>query len=358
MKRILIIDDEKTLREEIGEILTFEGYETLLAENGKVGLEMAQIHCPDLILCDIMMPEMDGKRVLYELRAQEKTTLTPFIFMSALSERQYVRNGMELGADDYLTKPFNSQELLHTIQARLKKQEARIKMTYRALESLRSKIMTTLPHELRTPLSSIIGFGSLLNDIGDLLTPKEISDMGGEILNSGNRLHRLIENYLISVQLQLNDALDQGNIPGSVIEPVINEITQTLSRKYERELLPEISIEQTDRIAISESFLRKIVLELIDNAYKFSKTTSPVWIKGENKDGFYQLIIKDQGRGMSPGQISQLGAFMQFNREDKEQQGSGLGLSIAKKMIESSGGIFSLESQTDEGVEVKILIPR
>lgn len=357
MKKILIIDDEEMLREEIGEILTYEGYETLLAENGKIGLEMAQIHCPDLILCDIMMPEIDGKRVLYELRAQEKTTLIPFIFMSALAERQYVRNGMELGADDYLIKPFNSEELLHTIQARLKKQELLIKMTDDALNSLRSKVMTALPHELRTPLSSIIGFGSLLKEISDMLTPKEISDIGKEILDGGNKLHRLIENYLISVQLELNNGLDQGSIEGDRIEGILNEIAQALAKKYNRELLPEVSIEQTDKIAISESFLRKIALELIDNACKFSEKTSPIGVKGEVKDGSYQLIIKDQGRGMSPEQISQLGAFMQFDREKHEQQGSGLGLSIAKKMVESSGGTFSIQSKPGIGTEVIILLP-
>jgi serine/threonine protein kinase/CheY-like chemotaxis protein len=122
--RILIVEDEKHIRQNVAETLTYEGYSTIEAENGRVGVQLAAQEIPDLILCDVMMPEMDGYDVLRTLQAEPATAMIPFIFLTALADRQYVRYGMALGADDYLTKPFTPDELLDTIQARLAKQAA------------------------------------------------------------------------------------------------------------------------------------------------------------------------------------------------------------------------------------------
>ncbi len=121
--KILIIEDEVTLKEEIASILKFEGFDVLLTDNGKDGLEIANSKSPDLILCDIMMPVMSGTEVLKNLLVSEKTNHIPFIFITALSERTDIRSGMELGADDYLVKPFTVNELLGTIKTRIEKAE-------------------------------------------------------------------------------------------------------------------------------------------------------------------------------------------------------------------------------------------
>lgn len=120
-KRILIIEDNPDIRENTSEILEFSGYDTLMAADGKEGVALAMSHHPDLILCDIMMPELDGFGVLYLLSNNARTADIPFIFITAKSERSDVRKGMDLGADDYLTKPFDDIELLKTVEARLKK---------------------------------------------------------------------------------------------------------------------------------------------------------------------------------------------------------------------------------------------
>ncbi len=124
MKRILIIEDNKDIRENIGEILELADFEPYLAEDGKKGVEMATELLPDLIVCDIMMPELDGYGVLHILSKKESTTNIPFIFLTAKAERADMRKGMLLGADDYLTKPFEDTELLDAIETRLKKAEA------------------------------------------------------------------------------------------------------------------------------------------------------------------------------------------------------------------------------------------
>ncbi|MCY1523819.1 Regulator of RpoS [compost metagenome] len=121
MKKALIIDDSDDIREGIAEILDMGGYETITAKNGKIGVDLALKHIPDIILCDIMMPELDGYGVLYLLQKNPKTINIPFIFMTAKAERADMRKGMEMGADDYLTKPFDDIELFKAIESRLKK---------------------------------------------------------------------------------------------------------------------------------------------------------------------------------------------------------------------------------------------
>lgn len=127
MKKILIIEDNPEIRENTQEILELAGYQALTAENGKVGVDLASKEKPDLIICDIMMPELDGYGVLHILSKKPETSAIPFIFVTAKTERADIRKGMELGADDYLTKPFDDTELLSAIEARLKKNEIRSK---------------------------------------------------------------------------------------------------------------------------------------------------------------------------------------------------------------------------------------
>jgi DNA-binding response OmpR family regulator len=121
MKSILVIDDNNDIRENTAEILDMAGYKTLTAENGKKGVDLALKEKPDLIVCDIMMPELDGYGVLHLLRKNPDMQSTPFIFLTAKTERTDLRKGMEMGADDYITKPFDDIELLNAIEIRLKK---------------------------------------------------------------------------------------------------------------------------------------------------------------------------------------------------------------------------------------------
>lgn len=121
MKKALIIEDSDDIREGIVEMLALAGYETYSAKNGKIGVELATKQLPDIILCDIMMPELDGYSVLYLLQKNALTATIPFIFMTAKAERADMRKGMEMGADDYLTKPFDDVELFNAIESRLKK---------------------------------------------------------------------------------------------------------------------------------------------------------------------------------------------------------------------------------------------
>ncbi len=135
-KRILLIEDNADVRENTAEILELAGYEVFTAENGKLGIEMAQQQSPDLIICDIMMPVLDGYGVLHLLGKNPKTAATPFIFLTAKSERSDMRKGMEMGADDYITKPFDDVELLRAVESRLKRMEEQQRVTGSSRENV------------------------------------------------------------------------------------------------------------------------------------------------------------------------------------------------------------------------------
>src|SRR5437764_1763581 len=122
-KTILVIDDNKDIRENTAEILELAGYKAITAENGKQGVELAVKEKPSVIVCDIMMPELDGYGVLHLLRKNQQTQYIPFIFLTAKTERGDFRKGMEMGADDYITKPFEDIELLNAVEVRFKKYE-------------------------------------------------------------------------------------------------------------------------------------------------------------------------------------------------------------------------------------------
>lgn len=139
-KKVLIIEDNNDIRENVVEILELAGYQVFEAENGKTGVELAIKNIPDIILCDIMMPELDGYGVLYMLNKNPGTAATPFIFLTAKAERLDLRKGMEMGADDYLTKPFDDMELLNAIESRLKKKELQQDFYSKSLDRLTNLI--------------------------------------------------------------------------------------------------------------------------------------------------------------------------------------------------------------------------
>eukprot|EP01089_Gocevia_fonbrunei_P000369 TRINITY_DN10383_c0_g1_i1.p1 TRINITY_DN10383_c0_g1~~TRINITY_DN10383_c0_g1_i1.p1 ORF type:complete len:172 (+),score=35.60 TRINITY_DN10383_c0_g1_i1:112-627(+) len=136
MKRILLIEDNKDVRENTADILELANYEVATAENGKIGVELAEKFRPDVIICDIMMPELDGYGVLEILGKNSTTASIPFIFLTAKTDRAEVRLGMNLGADDYLTKPFEEKELLEAISSRLRKSDFLKKEIAKNMEGL------------------------------------------------------------------------------------------------------------------------------------------------------------------------------------------------------------------------------
>ena len=188
MDKILIIEDEAHLREEVASTLKYENFEVLEAENGNQGLKMAIEKKPNLILCDILMPGMDGYEVFNEIKKTLPAQI-PFIFITALDKRTKRRQGMEMGADDFLIKPFTREELLNSVKARLKKTAEH----QNQIRHIRECIVYSIPHEMRTPLSAILGLSEILTDEAAYLSKEEINEFGNSIFKSGKRLHEIIQ---------------------------------------------------------------------------------------------------------------------------------------------------------------------
>ncbi|MBC8123833.1 MAG: response regulator [Gemmatimonadaceae bacterium] len=348
MKTILVVEDEESIRDNIVELLENEQFLVVQAHNGLVGLRLARTHLPDLVLCDVMMPEFDGLQMLGELRKNASTAAIPFILLTARAEKMDLRQGMNLGADDYLTKPFTQVELLGAITARLSKQEAVFRQSEQKLEDLRSSISHALPHELLTPLNGILGCSSLLVEEYRSMSDEEVIECLQAIDVSAIRLHRLIKNFLVYAQIELL-AADPDRLealrrtctatPSDVIVALALHVAEQAGRQT------DLTLDITDSTsAIVRNDLVKIAEELLDNAFKYSQAGTPVQVTMVTHEQSVLLSVTNYGRAMTPEQVAGIGAYMQFERKFYEQQGMGLGLTIAKRLSELHGGQLTIES--------------
>lgn len=201
MKKILLIEDNKDVRENTAEILELANYNVLTAENGKVGVAMALAENPDLIICDIMMPILDGHGVLHLLSRDERTSGIPFIFLTAKAERSDFRKGMEMGADDYLTKPFDDIELLNAIESRLKKNEILKKEFSKGID----------------------GINEFINDAKGIESLKKLSE------------HRISRNYK-----KKEDIYTEGNYPKGIYFVSKGKIKTFSTNEAGKELITEL----------------------------------------------------------------------------------------------------------------------
>jgi signal transduction histidine kinase len=361
--KILVIEDNVALQQSVLEILTLEGFQAVGAENGFEGLRLAREIRPDLIICDIMMPGLDGFGVLEELRQDPKMAMIPFVFLTARADRAAMRHGMELGAYDYLTKPFSAQEMFAAIRAQLEKAAVFADDAERRMNELRNQLTLSLPHELRTPLTVILGFSEILLEDGPNAPPQQIMEMMGSINQAAKRLYRLVENYLVYVQLEISRtkpewviALRAYNTPNP--HQVVRDYAETAATAVNRLNDLNLSLSPTQApLAMGEEYLGRIVNELVSNACKFSEPGTPIHVSAEERGGTFYLSVRDFGRGMSADQIAAIGAYMQFERLRYEQQGSGFGLIITLRLAELHGGSFSIESTPGEGLLARVALP-
>jgi two-component system, sensor histidine kinase and response regulator len=362
MSKILVIDDESWLREMIRLALEQHGFEVIEAENGAEGISEAREHLPDLILCDVNMDRAGaGYNTLSKLREDPVTAAIPFILMTGMADAAGMRHGMELGADDYLPKPFKVDELYATVDARLRKVQSVRAEAEKKLSQLRNQITLMLPHEMRTPLNGIISNAELLATSADTLNPTDIAEMGRDISQSGFRLERLIENFLVYAQIQIVAADPQTiaalrdartNRPSLIVQSTATDMAERAGR------LHELVVTAIDKpMAIAEDYFKKIVAELVQNAFKFSEpgTTVRVQLTAANHD--LELSVRDEGRGFSPEQMQQIDAYLQFDRKMQDVEGLGLGLAIARKLTELHGGTLQIESTLGIGSEIIVRLP-
>jgi signal transduction histidine kinase len=357
-KKVLIIDDTPDIRMIIAESLSLFGFETLTAEDGLSGVQLAEQELPDLVICDITMPKLDGYGTLKAMREREATSGIPFIFLTGATEKSDIRRGMELGADDYLTKPFSHKELMAAVNARLEKQAEVRRQSDKRLNELRGNITLALPHELRTPLNGIMGLAQIMMEDYASMPPAEVLESSRFIHDSALRLNRLIENFLVYSQIELMASESKVIDISSAVKPLVvqervPEIARKVAARHKRE--GDLLLKMANAILLMPTEnLTKIVEELADNAFKFSEPGKPVLVAAGVDGNLCHLTFTDKGRGMTPEQLSHIGPHMQFERRIFEQQGAGLGLVIAKRLTELLGGQFHVESKVGQGTTVKV----
>jgi signal transduction histidine kinase len=308
------------------------------------------------------MEKVDGYLTLSSLRSEPATASVPFILMTGLADHAGMRHGMELGADDYLPKPFSIEALYAAVDARLKKVQTVREEAEKKLADLRDNISLMLPHELRTPLNGILAYGEILSAEAATLPPEEVAEMGQVIHESGRRLERLIENFLIYAQIELLGTDPQKlsllrnkrtDSPAELIERQAQSQAQQFNRNA------DLQLDLHDQpVPISEDYLAKIVDEVVQNAFKFSDPGSAVNVVLSESAGSVTLVVSDRGRGFSTEHITRVGAYMQFDRKLHEQQGLGLGLSIAKRLTELHGGTLTIDSHRESHTVVTIKLPK
>ncbi len=359
MKTILVIEDETAVRDSIQELLECEDFHVLSVADGASGLQLAAAYHPDLILCDVKMPQMDGYAVLKALQANPTTRTIPLIFLTGYGTPADVRHGMDLGADDYLIKPCATDNLLRAIAKRLEKQATLHAQTTEQLDHLRSSLALSLPHELRTPLAGILTSVQLLRLLAS--DQPQLVNIANTIQTSTERLHQLVRNFLLYAELEIasrdpNPSRQTWRSPlydaDVIIKSTVHHIAQAANREADLELEIYNSIVNFDG-----PNLQKIIQEIASNAFKFSEPGTTVRVCSFMDDRVYVVSVTDHGRGMTAEQIASLGAYVQFERQFYEQQGFGLGLTIAKRLLELNGGSLLIESQPKQQTTVRATFP-
>ena len=352
--RILVVEDSDDLRENIISLLELNDYEVIVAENGYDGLQLAIKEVPDLIISDRMMPIMEGTQMLQELRSNSITANIPFIFLTAKSSRQDIRDGMNYGADDYLPKPFEAPELLNAVNTRLQKKNK----SDEVLDKVYKNISQSIPHELRTPLVSIQGFTNIILDEIETIDRDTIKDMCVMIKNSSIRLHRTIEKFILftEAELMLKDRKNYSSLAAGTtqIDMVLIQL-QAHNKNQFTDSAHNFEIKtKTCVVNIWQEHFKIILNELIDNAVKFSFPSKPIEIYSTEDAETYSLVIKNYGRGMSEEEIKNASPFIQHNRSYYEQQGNGLGLAIVQRIGEFYNVDFNIRSEKDSYLEATL----
>jgi two-component system sensor histidine kinase/response regulator len=355
--RIVLIDDEAELRAVMSEVLASGGHETVLAVDGVEGLAALRRGRPDIVLCDINMPELDGFGVLSAIRADPQLASLPFVFLTSEAE---VRAGMLSGADDYLVKPVTAADLLAAIEARLARGETAKRDADRRVDEVRRAVAGLLPHELRTPLTTIIGSARLLHEFHSDFGPEEIDEMAVGILKAALRLHRMAENYIIYADLELRrlsgPGADGESESASSGAGDVEEAAKDAAGQSGRSADLELDVREV-AVPMAYSHLRKVVYELADNAFKFSPTGAKVRVSLTAGGPGPSLEVVDHGRGMSADQVRQVGAFQQFDRGRFEQRGSGVGLALVRSIVHGARGRLEIDSRPAEGTAVRLHWP-
>jgi len=357
---ILVVDDSQTIRESLSSLLRGAGYRVGTAGDGHEAYEKARALSPDIILSDLEMPVANGLDLLAQVRGDAQLALVPFVMVTSVTDRPSIRRAMELGADDYLTKPFTPDEVLATVRSRLAKQGNWRQATQALARHYSQTMLGILPHEFRTPLNAILGFAEYMKmNQGEGLSADETREIGEMIQGAGQRLLDHTRRFLKLMEYQAAPAT-----PSDAICLIERDWVAALCRKVLAEQVPPGDFQLRVEIAASmvlarEDYVRNLLRELLSNAAKFGRAGSVLAVSGgpAANGQRYVLSIDDEGRPFPLNRLQQVDAFTQFDRDQMEQQGLGIGLAIVSHALRLCGGELSIDNLPGNVVRVSLDLP-
>lgn len=348
-RKILIVDDEADTVDLLKKRLRFEGYDTLEAYNGKECLDQAITGSPDLILLDVMMPQMDGYEVCRRLKAGRKTASIPVLMLTARGEVEDKVRGLDMGAQDYLTKPFDYKELSARIKSLLAIKAAGEKLMQDAKSEALDQMMDEVAHELRNPLTSIGGFARrVYGNLSEIDPNRKYLQI---IIQEVARLEKMVK-ALVEIKMSALSYREPADA-NQLIAEVMEQYRQKLSLQN-----IELRVELTDNLPLLSADRDPIKLalgNLVENSIEAMEGMAEKTLRITSKveDGWVEIQVFDTGKGIPREKIKNI--FDPFFTS--KTSGPGLGLSFALKIIQGHRGTISVESEPGRGATFTIRLP-
>ncbi len=350
---ILIVEDEEFNREIMALRLQSYNYNIRFAVNGQQALDMVAEKKPDVILLDIMLPEVMGLQVLHTLRQQYSMVELPIIMVTAIDEDERVVRALELGANDYASKPINFPILIARLQTQL---------SLKQLSALNNEFLTTASHDLRKPLAVIqdAAATSRLKVVSNQpIDNEEIFQNFSTIVESANFMNSIVE-CILNTQAGGFGQMRLTKIPLQV-EPLISEtINRHIAYASEKQINIVTKIEEhPPAIEVDRSRIAQVLDNLVDNAVKFCSANDTITISTKAADDSLSVIVSDTGPGLTDSDFDQL--FTQnsilSNKPTNNEPHTGLGLSICKQLIELHEGEIGAMNNHDKGTSFWFKLP-
>ncbi len=352
---VLIVDDIPENLQLLGNVLLSQGLDVGFAVNGMQALEAVEYNKPDLILLDIMMPGMDGFEVCKRLKANPKTSDIPIIFLTAKTQTEDIVSAFDLGAVDYVTKPFNPSELVVRVftQLEIKKSRDLIQKQNDELQELnatKDKFFSIISHDLRGPFTGLLGLTSLILQDKDSFEFEEVIDLIFKLDQSLKKQYSLIENLLQWARIQTNRI--EINSDKFNLKNLVTEAKMILRNNFEEKKIRIVNQVPDDYSCFADRFMHQsIVHNLLTNAIKFSHLNSEIHISAIEQDEYIILKIQDFGVGIKPDNLERLFKIDQHltTLGTNNEKGTGLGLILVKEMVERNQGTISVQSELNKG---------
>ncbi len=365
---IMFVDDNIALLTGMGQLLELEGFDVMLAEDGVEAMRQLEASetIPHLIISDIAMPNMDGFELFQAIRKRKDWVSIQFLFLTAFDQADYLERAYELDPEAYLVKPFDEMHLLRLVRSRLRRREEwlqYIEAQQKKLNEAKRDLAMMVSHELRTPLVSMNIVTDMLSEEIDRMDPVQVRGLLDMMQGGSIRLTRLVEQMVMYVQLRsgaMTDALRQYFRPRRAADAVAGAVKNAKQHDYrQRGVSVELGRADLDVwINCDLNSLQHAITEVVLNAIAFSEPSEPVIIEQRMAGDFVQIIVCDRGPGIEPEELENIfNPFYQVNRKKTEQQGIGIGLTLAKEIVEAHDGTLMLESESGQGTNVIIALP-